>query len=197
MMQVASSIQPVEVDPSGKRVIITADDGDGNYVTCEDFDGPLDFDVAVPAPSIDKFDIDAGSGSNTVVYNDFKDVAQRLAGPCLLRYLHITLSVRACAARRTCYHVLLSFRLPFHRNPPLLHYHLLHDFLMLSPSFQIHSPFLPHDPNLYSSVSTLHRHRGTAPGRARSRDRRPRGGVDEVSRRVSCLVERERELRRV
>jgi hypothetical protein len=90
MMQVASSIQPVEVDPSGKRVMITADDGDGNYVTCEDFDGPLDFDVAAPAPSIDKFDIDAGSGSNTIVYNDFKDVAQRLAGPFSLHYLHIT-----------------------------------------------------------------------------------------------------------
>jgi hypothetical protein len=95
MMQVASSIQPVEVDPSGKRVMIAADDGDGDYVTCEDFDGPLHFDLAAPGPSIDQFDIDAGSGSNTVVYNDFKDVAQRLAGPCPLHYLHSTLSIRA------------------------------------------------------------------------------------------------------
>jgi hypothetical protein len=143
VMQVASSTQPVEVDPSGTKVVIAADDGDGHCVTCEDFDGPLDFDLAAPAPSIDKFDIDAGSGSNTVVYNDFKDVAQRLAGPLSLDYLQVTLPIRACTTHRMCPYALLSFYLPFHRNLHLLHFDLLHDFFyfpLLSNPFTLTTP---------------------------------------------------------
>ena len=78
MCKVEQSMNPVEVAPSGDLLFIAAD-STGKMVTTEDFDNELHWDEFEVAPE-DNVDVGGGQGGNTVVYNDFKDVASRLAG---------------------------------------------------------------------------------------------------------------------
>ena len=143
MMEVEKALQPVEVDPTGTKLLIAAVDGDGRFVTCEDFEGKLVFDAEFPGPPTDQFDIDEGSGSNTTIYNDFRDVAQRLSGPCQLPCFPITFPAPARTAHRTFPDFLLSFGIPFRRVLLSLSFHLCHECSLLSPPFRSYWPTLP------------------------------------------------------
>ena len=79
MALVQFAVNPCEVDDSGNILVFQADDDSTKRLTCDDFEGNIDFGEFEPAP-VDNVEENAASGSNTIAYNDYKDVAQRLAG---------------------------------------------------------------------------------------------------------------------
>ena len=82
MKLVKLSVNPCEVDDSGKVLVLQADNDSTRRLSCEDFQGNICFQEFEGPPD----DNEAGildCGSNTIAYNDYKDVAQRLAGHAL------------------------------------------------------------------------------------------------------------------
>jgi hypothetical protein len=79
MALVQFAVNPCEVDDSGKILVFQADNDSTKRLTCDDFEGNIDFGAFEPPP-VDNVEENVSSGSNTIAYNDYKDVAQRLAG---------------------------------------------------------------------------------------------------------------------
>ena len=83
MTAVKFAVNPCEVDDSGKIIMFQADDDSSQRLSCEDFEGGIDFQE-FEDPPVDNVEENLDSGSNTIACNDYKDVAQRLAGPTLV-----------------------------------------------------------------------------------------------------------------
>jgi hypothetical protein len=79
MALVKFAVNPCEVDDTGKILVFQPDNDSTKRLTCDDFDGEIDFGK-YEAPPVDNVEDNVSSGSNTIAYNDYKDVAQRLAG---------------------------------------------------------------------------------------------------------------------
>ena len=87
MTAVKFAVNPCEVDESGKIIMFQADDDSLQRLSCEDFEGGIDFQEFEGPPVDNVVEGDLDSGSNTIAYNDYKDVAQRLAGPTLVVHI--------------------------------------------------------------------------------------------------------------
>ena len=84
--------------------------------------------------------------------------------------------------------------LPFHRVLLSLYFHLRHECSLLSSLLRSYCTSFAIPFHLSYSVPSMRRDRVTAPRHARSRDRRSRGGIHEVSCGGCCLNDHKREL---
>ena len=79
MTLVKLTVNPCEVDDSGKILVFQADNDSTLLLSCEDFEGGIGFQD-FQEPPVDTVEETLDSGSNTIAFSDYKDVAGRLAG---------------------------------------------------------------------------------------------------------------------